>query len=84
MSTDSQHSHRVFAQNMGGLPYPLLSDFHPKGEAAKAYDLWNPDLGTSRRAVIIIDRGGTVRYRQIWQSGRPDPQSILEEVTRLD
>ncbi len=69
---------------MGDLPYPLLSDFHPKGEVSKAFDLWNPDLGTSRRAVVIVDKGGTIRFKKIWQRGRPDPENILEEVTRLD
>lgn len=83
ISADSQHSHRMFAGSMGGLPYPLLSDFHPRGQMAQAYGVWNPDLGTSRRAVIIIDKEGVIRYKRIWQTGRPDPMEILSEVRRL-
>ena len=73
----------MFAQSMGDLPYPLLSDFHPQGQMVQAYDLWNPDLGTSRRAVIIIDKDGIIRYRRIWQTGRPDPMEILSEVQKI-
>ena len=50
---------------------------------AQAYGVWNPDLGTSRRAVIIIDKEGVIRYKRIWQTGRPDPMEILSEVRRL-
>ena len=55
----------MFAGSMGGLPYPLLSDFHPRGQMAQAYGVWNPDLGTSRRAVIIIDKEGVIQHSTI-------------------
>jgi len=73
----------MFAQSIGGVPYPLLSDFHPKGKVCQAFGVWNPDRGTSRRAVIIVDKQGIIRYRRIWASGRPDPKEILEEVRKV-
>ncbi len=55
-----------------------MSDFHPKGEVSKAYDLWNDERGASKRAVIIIDKEGVVRFRELYEPGiLPDPKDIL-------
>ena len=70
---------------MGGLPYPELSDWHPKGEVTQAYDLWNAERGAGTRAVIIVDREGIIRFRETYQPGiLPDPQDILAELDKLD
>ena len=70
---------------MGGLPYPELSDFHPKGDATKAYGLWNEERGASNRAVIIVDKEGVVRFRETYQPGvLPDPSTIVEVVQGLN
>ena len=70
---------------MGGLPYPELSDFHPKGEVSKAYDLWNDERGASKRAVIIIDKQGVVRFRELNEPGTlPDPRDIFEVMETLN
>ena len=70
---------------MGGLPYPELSDFHPKGDATKAYGLWNEERGASNRAVIIVDKEGVVRFRETYQPGvLPDPSTIIEVVQGLN
>ncbi len=83
ISVDSIHAHRVFSNAMGNLPYPLLADFHPKGQVAQAFDIWNPERGTSRRAVIIVDKDGIIRYKRVWTQGIPDPNEILKEVEKL-
>ena len=83
ISTDTLASHRMFAQSIGGVPYPLLSDFHPKGMVSQAFGVWNADRGTSWRAVIIIDKQGAIRYKRTWSSGRPDPEEVLEEVRKI-
>lgn len=63
---------------MGGLPYPELSDFHPKGEASMAYDLYNEERGASKRAVIIIDKEGVIRFREEYEPGTlPNPVEIF-------
>ena len=70
---------------MGGLPYPELSDFHPKGEASKAYDLFNEERGASKRAVIIIDKGGVIRFREEYEPGTlTNPVDIFGVVEGLD
>jgi alkyl hydroperoxide reductase subunit AhpC len=70
---------------MGGLPYPELSDWHPKGKVTQAYGLWNEERGSGTRAVIIVDKQGVVRYRQTYVPGTlPDPEEILSIVAKLD
>ena len=69
---------------MGGLPYPELSDWHPKGQVTQAYGLWNEERGAGARAVLIVDRDGIVRFRETYQPGiLPDPQDILAELDKL-
>ena len=70
---------------MGGLPYPELSDFHPKGEASKSYDLYNEERGASKRAVVIIDKEGIIQFREEYEPGTlPDPADIFEMVDKLN
>ena len=69
---------------MGGLPYPELSDWHPKGKATIAYDLWNEERGASNRAVIVVDKEGIIRFRQTYAPGvLPNPEEILSVVDKL-
>ena len=44
----------------------MLSDFHPKGQVSKEYDIYNEDRGASDRGVFIIDANGKIRYREIY------------------
>ncbi len=70
---------------MGGLPYPELSDFHPKGQASQAYDLYNEERGASKRAVLIIDKEGVIRFREEYEPGvLPDPKEIISVVEGLN
>jgi len=34
ISTDSSYAQRAWAENLGGLSFPLLSDFYPHGSVA--------------------------------------------------
>ena len=41
VSVDSVPSHVAFAKSLGNIErYPLLADFHPKGEVSKKYGVW--------------------------------------------
>ncbi len=84
ISCDHVAAHRAWSTAMGGLPYPELSDFHPKGEVTTAYGLWNEERGAGTRAVIIVDKDGIVRFRQTYAPGTlPEPDRILEELNNL-
>jgi peroxiredoxin len=59
VSCDSRHAQRIWAEQQG-YNFPVLSDFWPHGAVAKAYDVFNEELGCAVRATFLIDRDGTV------------------------
>jgi peroxiredoxin len=61
ISVDSTWTHKAFAEKLG-ITYPLLADFHPKGEVARKYGVYLEDKGISARATVVIDKDGIVRY----------------------
>ena len=67
--------------------FPLLSDYNK--DVIKAYDVVNPDMvglkNISKRAVFVIDRGGAVRYREVLDDARhePDYGKLNEALARL-
>jgi len=83
ISVDSVDSHRVFAEQLGGITFPLLADFHPKGDIIVKYGLWRDDKGYSRRAVVIVDREGIVRHVEVIPKGPPDMEKVLAAVKRV-
>ena len=84
ISCDTIPAHRAWTTALGGLPYPELSDFHPKGKASQAYDLYNEERGASQRAVIVVDKEGIIRFRETYQPGvLPNPADILGALDKL-
>jgi hypothetical protein len=67
ISVDTTWSHEAFARTRG-ISFPLLSDDAPSGEAARAYGVYVPQTGRSRRALFVIDGTGVVR----WSAAFPD------------
>jgi peroxiredoxin len=53
ISVDSAYSHKAFQQQLG-ISIPLLADFHPKGEVARAYGAYNEERGHDKRALVLI------------------------------
>jgi peroxiredoxin (alkyl hydroperoxide reductase subunit C) len=61
-----------------------LGDFHPKGNVAQLFGIYNDDRGTSNRAIIIIDKEGVVRYVRTYEGmAGLSPEAVLEEVDKL-
>jgi peroxiredoxin len=61
ISVDGPFCHKAFRQHLG-VTIPLLADFHPKGEVAKAYGVWLDSHGVAGRALVMVDRQGTVAW----------------------
>ena len=59
VSCDSRHSQRIWTEQQG-YTFPVLSDFWPHGEVARAYGVFNDALGCANRATFLIDRDGIV------------------------
>ena len=64
ISVDGIWCHRAFAQNRN-LQFPLLADFEPKGDVARAYHVYRSHDGTSERALYVIDADGIVRWSYV-------------------
>ena len=61
ISVDGAFCHKAFQQHQN-LTIPLLADFHPKGEVAKAYGVWSEQYGVSGRALVMVGPEGTVEW----------------------
>lgn len=59
VNTNGLGSHRKF-QERDHYPFALISDFY--GEAVKAYGMWDPDEGKSKRGVVVVGADGRVEY----------------------
>jgi glutaredoxin len=69
---------------MGGITYPLLSDFYPHGRIAQKYGVLRSD-GTSERAIFVIDRQGTIRYVDVHDiDEQPDNEILFKELSKLE
>ena len=57
------------------LNFPLLSDFNK--DVIRAYGAFNEDMiglkGIAKRAVFVLDGGGVVRYREVLDDARNEP-----------
>lgn len=84
ISIDQRFANAAWAQSLGGIEYPLLSDFWPHGAVAQAYGVFREKDGMSERAVFLIDKNGTVRYVDVHDIGeQPDEEQIFEELAKL-
>ena len=84
VSCDSVYSLKDWAEHLGGLDYPLCSDFWPHGSVARAYGVLNQEIGRPERAIFVIDREGVVRYIDVHTLREvPDTAEIEEELKKL-
>ena len=85
ISCDTRHAQAQWAEQQG-FTFPVLSDFWPHGEVAKAYGVFNDQLGCANRGTFVIDRAGIVVAK--FQSAglaspraREDYEKALAQVT---
>jgi peroxiredoxin len=83
VSVDGVWSHLAFAKDRN-LRFPLLADFEPKGQVARAYHVYQADEGTSERALYVIDAEGIVRWSYVSPAGvNPGADGILRALENL-
>ena len=74
ISPQDVDSHEDFARRLG-IQFPLLAD--PDMAVGRAYGTVGP-LGFYRRAVVVVDGGGTVRHaRRTLGYAYPSSESVL-------
>ena len=83
ISTDNVPSLYAWTEEMGGLWFPVLSDFWPHGATALKYGVLRSS-GTTERAIFIIDTHGIIRYSDVHDINfRPKLEPIMDALERL-
>ena len=74
VSTDTFFALKAWADAQR-FTFPLLSDYNKT--VIRQYGVVNPDMiglkDIAKRATFVIDRGGTIRYREILDDARNEP-----------
>ena len=83
ISVDHVPCLQAWAKSLGGINYPLLSDFWPHGEVATKYGVLRKE-GKSERAIFILDKEGIIRYIDIHDiDEQPDNEILLAELKKI-
>jgi peroxiredoxin (alkyl hydroperoxide reductase subunit C) len=83
ISVDGIWSHEAFSQH-NNLQFPLLSDFEPKGNVTRLYGVYRHDVGTSERALFVIDAEGIIRWSYVSPPNvNPGADGILAALENL-
>jgi len=83
ISVDSIPSHDAWQKSIGGISYPLCSDFYPHGAVAESYGVLRPE-GMTERALFVIDRDGVVRFIDVHPIDKqPDNEEIFDVLRTL-
>jgi len=64
VSTDAVDSQRAFRESLG-VTIPMLSDFEPKGETARAFGAYFAPGGMTTRALVIVGPDQVVQWSWI-------------------
>ena len=86
ISTDTFFALKAF-QEQQQLNFPLLSDYNK--QVIRDYGVFNEDMiglkGIAKRAVFVIDKDGVVRYREVLEDARNEPnyQAVLTSLAAL-
>lgn len=84
ISVDSVPCLAAWAESLGGISYPLLSDFYPHGEVAQRYEVLREE-GMSERALFIIDQEGIVQYVDVHDiDDQPDNEELFKILAELE
>ena len=84
ISVDGVWCHFAFAKARN-LHFPLLSDFEPKGEVARNYEVYNKKEGICERALFVINKDGIIHWSYISPIGiNPGAAGILKALESLD
>ncbi len=84
ISCDPLFSNRAWGKSLGGISYPLVSDFWPHGEVSQKYGVFNSKQGRSDRAIFVVDKEGIIRWIKKYETGvQPDNAELLAELKKL-
>lgn len=83
VSCDPMYAQRAWAEQEG-YTFPLLSDFWPHGQVARAYGVLDERSGSANRGTFLIDRDGVLRWSVASGRGQArDPQGYRQALAAL-
>jgi peroxiredoxin (alkyl hydroperoxide reductase subunit C) len=83
ISVDSIPCLQAWQKTLGGIMYPLLSDFWPHGEISKKYGVLTED-GFADRVIFIVDKKGIIRYiDNVGLKILPNNEEVLKILSEL-
>jgi peroxiredoxin (alkyl hydroperoxide reductase subunit C) len=83
VSVDNLPTLFAWTREMGDLWFPVLSDFWPHGQAAKAFGALRTD-GMSERALFVVDKKGIIRYIDVHDINEmPRLETLVRELEKL-
>jgi glutaredoxin len=84
LSVDSEPCLKAWAESLGGISYPLLSDFYPHGATAQKYGVLRSE-GYTERALFVIDKKGVIRYVDVHDiDEQPENQELFRAICEID
>ena len=81
ISVDNTASQKAWANSLGGIHYPILSDFWPHGKVVSEYGVLRAE-GYAERAIFLIDKTGVIRYIDIHDFNQPPSNIELRNQIR--
>src|SRR3954468_15475460 len=79
VSCDPMHAQRAWAEQEK-YEFPLLSDFWPHGEVARAYGVFDERNGSAIRGTFLLDMNDVLRWSVVNGPGEPRPLSAYREA----
>ena len=79
VSVDHTYALKTWA-GAEGYQFPLLADFWPHGEVAKAYGVFNETAGFAVRGTFLVDRTGTVQFAEVNGPGEARDQDAWKKA----
>lgn len=61
ISVDSIPCHQSWQKTLGGISFPILSDYWPHGKVCRKFGVLT-DSGYCERVIFIIDKKGIIRF----------------------
>ena len=84
LSVDSEPCLKAWAESLGGITFPLLSDFYPHGEVANKFGVLRSE-GYTERALYIIDKQGFIRYVDVHDIDlQPENRELFRVISEID
>jgi len=84
ISVDGAWCHSAYREHRN-LHFPLLADFHPKGDVARRYGVYRDQEGVTERALFVVDRDGRISWSYVSPIAvNPGADGILTALEDLE